>query len=167
MKRCFSVGHRDAPENLVPKLSEVIEILITVHKVDEFIVGHYGRFDSQVAAAVIEMKRQYRHISLVMLLPYHPAMRPIDLPEGFDTSVYPFELENIPKRIAIVRANRYMIDHADFVVAYAKYPGSNAMKFFNMQREGENVGNCGSKIWRNRTGEQDCKQRSTRGINAT
>ena len=151
MKRCFFVGHRDAPENLSIKLVKVIEKLITEYAVDEFIVGHYGRFDCQAAAAVIEMKRQYRHITLVMLLPYHPATRPIDLPEGFDTSVYPFELENVPKRIAIVRANRYMIDHADFVVAYAKYPGSNAMKFFEYAERRRKRG----KLWVENLAEQD------------
>ena len=137
MKRCFFIGHKDAPENLVPRLAEVIEKLVTVHEVDEFIVGHYGRFDSQAAAAVIEMKRKYRHISLVMLLPYHPATRSIDLPEGFDTSVYPVELDNVPKRMAIVRANRYMIDHVDYLIAYAWHPASNARELVEYAKKRE------------------------------
>ena len=30
------------------------------------------------------------------------------------------------KRAAIVRANRYMADHCDFLIAYAWHPASNA-----------------------------------------
>ena len=35
-------------------------------------------------------------------------------------------MERVPKRAAIVRANRYMADHCDFLIAYAWHPASNA-----------------------------------------
>ena len=35
-------------------------------------------------------------------------------------------MEYVPRRLAIVRANRYMIDHVDFLIAYVWHPASNA-----------------------------------------
>ena len=34
-------------------------------------------------------------------------------------------MENTPRRYTILRVNRYMIEHSDYLVAYARYPGSN------------------------------------------
>lgn len=111
-----------------------MEILYKEHGVREFVVGRYGRFDRCSANAVREVKHKHEDILLVMLLPYHPAQRFFDLPDGFDDSFYPFEMERIPGKAAIVRANRYMIDHSDFVVAYAKYTGSNTIKYLDYAR---------------------------------
>ena len=35
-------------------------------------------------------------------------------------------MEKVPYRAAIVRANRYVIDHVGYLIAYAWQPGSNA-----------------------------------------
>ena len=35
-------------------------------------------------------------------------------------------MEGVPRKLAIVRANRYMVDHVDFLIAYAWHPASNA-----------------------------------------
>lgn len=50
----------------------------------------------------------------------------MELPAGFDGTFYPPGMENVPRRFAIDRANRYMIDHTDYLIAYAWKPGSNA-----------------------------------------
>ncbi len=47
-------------------------------------------------------------------------------PPGFDGTFYPPGMETVPKRAAIVRANRYMVDHSDYLIAYAWHPASNA-----------------------------------------
>lgn len=47
-------------------------------------------------------------------------------PDGFDGTYYPPDMERVPRRMAIVRANRYMIDHVDYLIAYALHPASNA-----------------------------------------
>ncbi|WP_330396259.1 hypothetical protein [Anaeromassilibacillus sp. An200] len=61
-----------------------------------------------------------------MLLPYHPAERPIPTPDGFDSTFYPPGMECIPRKAAIVRANRYVVDHVDHLIAYVWHPASNA-----------------------------------------
>ena len=47
-------------------------------------------------------------------------------PDGFDGTYYPPDMERVPRRVAIVRANRYMIDHVDYLIAYAWHPASSA-----------------------------------------
>ena len=60
-----------------------------------------------------------------MLIPYHPAEHPIETPPGFDGSFYPPGMKSAPHRYAIVRANRYVIDHVDYLIAYVWHPASN------------------------------------------
>ena len=49
MKSCFFIGHRNAPETLLPLLASAVERHITEYGVDDFVVGHYGRFDALAA----------------------------------------------------------------------------------------------------------------------
>lgn len=126
MKSCFFIGHREASTELLPALAEAVEKHITEYGVTEFIVGNYGGFDRISARAVIEAKKRHPGIVLSMLIPYHPAERPIELPPGFDNSFYPPGMESVPRRLAIVRANRYMVTHVDYLIAYVWHPASNA-----------------------------------------
>lgn len=126
MKSCFFIGHREASSEILPALTEAVEQHITEYGVAEFIIGNYGAFDYMAAKAVIAAKERYPNIILSMLIPYHPAERPIELPQGFDNTFYPPDMEKVPRKLAIVRANRYMIDHVDYLIAYAWHPASNA-----------------------------------------
>ena len=92
----------------------------------DFFVGHYGGFDRMAAQAVKEAKESHSEVCLWLVLPYHPAIRPIKTPEGFDGTYYPWEDECIPERLAIVRANRRMVDVCGYLIAYAVYSGGNA-----------------------------------------
>ena len=126
MKSCFFIRHREASEQIISALTEAVEHHIVHCGVTEFIVGNYGGFDRMAARAVISAKALHPEISLLLLLPYHPAERPIGTPPGFDGTFYPPGMESVPRRYAIVRANRYMIDHVDYLIAYAWHPASNA-----------------------------------------
>ena len=94
--------------------------------VSEFFVGHYGSFDRMAAKAVIEAKKDYPDIKLRLVLPYHPAVRPMPLPDGFDGSYYPWSDERIPYRLAILKTNQHMVRTCDFLIAYAWHPASSA-----------------------------------------
>ena len=50
--------------------------------------------------------------------------------DSFDLSYYPEGMENVPRRAAIVKANRYMIDNVDYLIANVKYSASNTGKLF-------------------------------------
>lgn len=125
-KSCFFIGHREASEEICPALYAAVEQHILEYGVTEFIVGHYGGFDRLAASAVKEAKRFYPEVRLILLLPYHPAERPIPMIEGFDGTFYPPGMESVPRKVAIVRANRYVVDHVDYLIAYAWHPASNA-----------------------------------------
>ena len=125
-RSCFFIGHREAPEDIAANLASEVRRHITELGVTEFIVGHYGRFDSMAGQAVIAAKREFPYIRLLLLIPYHPAEAPVDVPEGYDGTYYPPGMESVPRRFAIVRANRYMVDHTDYLIAYAWHPASNA-----------------------------------------
>ena len=126
MKSCFFIGHREASEEIFSALTGAVEHHIVHCGVTEFIVGNYGGFDRMAARAVISAKALYPGITLLLLLSYHPAERPIETLPGFDGTFYPPGMESVPRRYAIVRANRYMIDHVDYLIAYAWHPASNA-----------------------------------------
>ena len=126
MKSCFFIGHREASKAMYPALYAAVEQHILEYGVTEFIVGHYGGFDRLAASAVKEAKRFYPGVKLTLLLPYHPAERPIPTPDGFDGTFYPLGMESVPRKIAIVSANRYVVDHVDYLIAYARHIASNA-----------------------------------------
>ena len=127
-KSCFFIGHRETSEAIYPALYAVVEQHILEYGVTEFIVGHYGGFDRLAASAVKEAKRFYPEVKLILLLPYHPAERPIPTPDGFDGTFYPPGMESVPRKIAIVRANRYVVDQIDYLIAYVWQSTSNAKK---------------------------------------
>lgn len=125
-KSCFFIGHREADERLLPRLELTIERLIAEENVRYFYVGGYGGFDRIAATAVKHTKQKYPDITLMLVLPYHPAERPIDTPNGFDGTYYPDGLENTPRRYAIVRTNRIMVDTCDWLVCYVRHGASNS-----------------------------------------
>jgi hypothetical protein len=137
---CFFIGHRDAPESLFPALADEVECHITKYGVKNFVVGQYGHFDSLAARAVNNAKQRHSDVTLTLLLPYHPFKRPIQTLHGFDEIFYPPDMEKVPKRVAIVRANRYMVDHSGYLIAYAWQPASNARKLLEYARKKEQRG---------------------------
>ena len=127
-KSCFFIGHREADERLLPRLELVIDWLIREDGVRYFYVGGYGSFDRLAAAAVRRMKQKYPDITLMLVLPYHPAERPTEAPNGFDGTYHPDGLASTPKRYAIVRANRIMIDTCDWLICYVRHGAGNSRK---------------------------------------
>jgi len=130
-KSCFFIGHRETPGKVYPGLVGVVERHIEELGVTDFIVGHYGAFDRLAAKAVLEAKARHPEITLFLLLPYHPTERPIIARKGFDGTYYPTGMENVPRRFAIIRANRYMIDSSDYLIAYVRNTIGSAAKILS------------------------------------
>ena len=121
-KSCFFIGHRDAPEDLFPRLRDAVARHITEYGVIDFVVGHYGHFDRMAARAVREEKRLHPEVTLTLLLPYYPYEYDSD---EYDGSFYPPGMETVPKPYAITRANQYMIRHCDYLICFNEgYPGN-------------------------------------------
>ena len=134
-KSCFFIGHREASEEIYPALYAAVGQHIVEYGVTEFIVGYYGGFDRLAASTVKEAKRFYPEVKLTLLLPYHPAERPIPAPDGFDGTFYPTGTESVPHKVAIVKANRYVVDHVDYLIAYVWHPASNARELVEYARK--------------------------------
>ena len=118
MNTCFFIGHREAPQSLLPKLREAVEEEIISQQTLHFVVGHYGNFDALAAQAVMDAKKRHPEVTLTLLLPY-PMSR---IPAGFDGTF-------TPPGFAIVYANRYIIAHSDWLIAYVTHAGSNAARY--------------------------------------
>lgn len=119
MKSCFLIGHRDSDPELQPLLNRAVEHHVTQYGVTEFYVGNHGRFDNMAAVAIREAKKLHPGIRFTLVLAYHPAGRPPQIPAGCDSTFYPWEDEHVPERFAIVRTNQRMVDRCQYVIANA------------------------------------------------
>lgn len=123
--RCFFIGHRDTPESIFLQLLSAVERHIVEYGVTEFLVGGYGSFDALAASAVRQLKHKYINIQLVKLLPYYAPHRSATGMAQFDGSLYPDGMEKVPKRLAIIRANRYAVDSSQYMIAYVRRFGNS------------------------------------------
>ena len=139
-KSCFFMGHREADERLLPRQESVIDRLIAEENVRYFYVGGYGGFDRVSAIAVKRTKQKYPDITLMLVLPYHPAERPTEAPASFDGTYHPEGLENTPRRYAIVRTNQILVDTCDWLVCFVRHGASNSRNLLEYARRREEKG---------------------------
>ena len=108
-------GHREVqePEKVRKWLENAVDGLIR-EGADVFYLGGYGGFDRMALTVVNKAKEVHTGVRAILVLPY--LDRSMDL-DAYDGSIYP-PLEKVPRRFAISRRNRWMVDQADVVVAY-------------------------------------------------
>ena len=97
---------------------------------DCFLVGNYGQFDRLAASVCLILKREYPSIGVNLVVPYYQPQ--LDSYEKeyharFDDVIVP-ALESTPYQYRIVRANEYMVDRADTIVAYVNASIGGAAK---------------------------------------
>lgn len=126
MNTCFFIGHHDAPLNLQERLNKTVEELARQYDVREFVVGYRGNFDQMATSAVQTVKRKRPELYAYRLLSYFPDQQMPPVPEFFDDNYYPLELVEVPRRYAIVKANQFMLEQCDYLVAYVNREGGNA-----------------------------------------
>ena len=144
MPTCTFFGHRDCPDSLRPSLQQAIVRLIVEEGVDTFYVGHQGKFDRLALAALQQAATQYPHIRYTVVLAYLPSRR--DASWQPSDSMVPDGIEDVPRRFAISYRNRWLVKHADYVIAYALYRGG-AMQFVELaQKKGKRI------VWLNGAG---------------
>ena len=105
----------------------VVERLINSGN-EEFLIGDYGRFDALAAAVCLALRNKYPHITVCLVVPYYRPHLDDYTRERyakFDTVITP-ELEGTPHKFRIIKANEYMVDQSDTVIAYVKYDGGAA-----------------------------------------
>lgn len=125
--KCTFFGHRDAPDSVKPFLYTAIESLIISNGVDSFYVGNNGNFDRMVIFCLKSLKLKYPHIRYFVILAYLPDKKLCNIDE--QDTIYPEFLCNTPKKFAICKRNRWMIEQSDFVITYVKHHFGGAAQF--------------------------------------
>lgn len=121
---CFLFGHRSAPHESVTTIRRLAEMLCLQYDVQDFVVGRYGQFDRNAVQAVKMAQMSCPEIRLHLLTVQHPAHQQFKIPPEFIDSIYPEGMERVPKKVALPRANRYMIDRSGYVICYVNGPGN-------------------------------------------
>ena len=142
MLACIFFGHRDCYGLEEVVLRKTVEGLIE-QGVDTFYVGNQGQFDSMVFSCLIQLKEHYPHICVAVVLAYLPGRKAAYDPyHGY--SMY-LEIEHGPRRFAIERRNKWLLDHGDYCVCYVNHTWGGAYKFARMAKNrGLHVFNIGN-----------------------
>ena len=114
---CFLFGSSTAPESCLDGVLKAVEDCYIQHGIRTFVVGHYGSFDRIAARALTVLKSRHDDINLLLLIPYHPSVRPVEPRQGFQT-YYPNGQETAIPKFAIPTANHKMIRECAVAVCY-------------------------------------------------
>lgn len=138
-------GHRDASEDIKPKIKEVVTDLIENHGADTFLVGNNGSFDAMVKGVLAEAEKEYPHVSYSIMLAYLPTEKREY--EDHSHTVFPEGLEKVPLRFAISKRNELMVKRCHTVVAYVTHSYGGAYNFKAMaEKKGKTVINIAEMI---------------------
>lgn len=118
---CSFFGHRDVFCNLSDELYKAIETAITEHSITTFYVGDRGNFDRQASGTVFAMKKKYKNIRLVLVLPYftnklNEYRKAYE--EQYDEIIIPSILDGVHPKGAITKRNRWMVDESELIISY-------------------------------------------------
>lgn len=116
--------------------------LICDFGVNEFWVGDYGLFDSVSAEVVRELKKQYSHIRLTLVLPY--ITNKINkyreqYYKNYDSIILAEIPERTPIQYRILKCNQYMVDNSKYLIAYVDMPCGGAYKTYEYAKRKKNI----------------------------
>lgn len=131
-KACTFFGHRDCPETIKPKIREAVIDLIENHGVTMFYVGHQGNFDRLVRSVLKEVTTAYPEVGYAVVLAYMPSTK--KRADDSSDTLLPDGIEKVPKRFAIPWRNKWMIEHADYVVTYVTRLFGGAAQFSSLAK---------------------------------
>ena len=132
-KACTFFGHRDCPETIKPKIRTAVIDLIENHGVTMFYVGNQGNFDRLVRSVLKEVATAYPGVGYAVVLAYMPSAK--KSADDFSDTLLPDGIEKVPKRFAISWRNKWMIEHADYVVTYVTRLCGGASRFADYARK--------------------------------
>lgn len=130
-KACTFFGHRDSQETIKPKIRAAVIDLIENHGVTMFYVGNQGNFDRLVRSVLKEVTTAYPGVGYAVALAYMSSTTKVD---DFSDTMLPDGIEKVPKRFAIHWRNKWMIEHADYVIAYIVHSLTNVSRFVDLAR---------------------------------
>lgn len=128
MLTCTFFGHKDTPKEIEPTLRSTLVDLINNEKVCKFYVGNHGNFDCMVKRCLIELKEIYS-IEYAVVLAYLPDSKYSTERKIPTNTIFPNNIETVPRKFAINYRNKWMIEQSDYVVTYVKYTIGGAARF--------------------------------------
>ena len=123
---CTFFGHKDTPKEIEPTLRSTLIDLIENKNVNVFYVGNNGNFDTMVRHQLEDLSKTYP-ITYHVVLAYFPTEK--NKYDNLSNTIYPEGLETVPKRFAISRRNKWMIQQSDVVVTYVTHNFGGAAQF--------------------------------------
>ena len=105
-------------------------------------LGGYGNFDAFAYSCCKKYKENHPRISLIFITPYIPIKHDVDQFQ-YDDIIYP-GMENRPLKYAIYHRNKWMMEKADYVIAYINHDWGGAYTAYkHAKRKGKVVFNLG------------------------
>lgn len=99
-------------------------------------MGNQGRFDTNVRSVLRELAKEYPEIRYAVVLAYLPEKKK----EYDDFTILPEGIETVYPRYAIDWRNRWLLQRADFVVAYTTHSWGGAARYVQKaERAGKTV----------------------------
>ncbi len=121
-------AHFSKTEEYERKILEYLEEKIG-DQTAEMYLGEYGGFDKFAYECCKKYKKLHPNILLVFVTPYFTIEYQRNHLEyqktRYDLVIYP-EIEDKPNRYAISYRNRYMVEKADYIIAYVKHDWGGA-----------------------------------------
>lgn len=108
-------------------LRVAIEKLIVDYGVDMFYVGNQGQYDALVRKELQSFSKKYPQVHYAVVLAYMPREK--GFRESFADTMLPEGIESVHPKYAISWRNRWMLAHADFVIAYVTHSWGGAVKY--------------------------------------
>ena len=121
-RTCCFFGHRkiNVTDELIRRLRETVEYLITEKKVDTFLFGSKSEFDDLCLNVVTELKNKHSHIKRIYVraeFPYIDEDYTAYLLQSYEHTYYPERMINAGKA-AYVECNCEMTDNSSYCVIY-------------------------------------------------
>lgn len=144
MKICSFFGHRDVFDDIDNQLVQHIEYAITALGITDFYVGENGAFDKKATQVMLPIRKKYPNIKLTQSLAYLPIKKdPYQTNTWYDDTVFLEGLETAPKRFAISKRNRLMVQHSEVIICYIRTDHGGAYTAVHYaEKQGKTILNC-------------------------
>lgn len=128
----FKESNNELKDNILSAIKEA-----SGNRYVTFYLGGYGGFDSYALEICKEYKKDHPASSIVFITPYTDDSylkdkNPLTL--GYDEIVYA-DIENAPKKYAIIARNKWMITQSDVLIAYVDYSVGGAAKTLDFAKK--------------------------------
>lgn len=136
MITCVFAGHRQIYEpNIGEKVKKALEKLMKTESRVVFPNGGMGRFDEVCAEVVRKLKGQYPEKDIRLCLVAAHFSNRFNTEKSYYQTFYdeilvPEEVEYTYYKAAITKRNRWMVDHADLMLAYIDHDYGGAYQTY-------------------------------------